>query len=88
VLFGDHIELERLAIYLIIFISLRLFSGGYLLTVEWSGFQVPTSPFKVHVTNKGHSAKVKVEGSGLRGGFVGQDLRAVVDTTEAGNGGL
>lgn len=47
---------------------------------------MPGSPFKVNVTNKGHSAKVKVEGAGLRGGYVGQELRAVVDTSEAGNG--
>lgn len=62
------------------------YPGGYLLYVEWSGFQVPGSPFKVNVTTKGHSDKVTVEGPGLRGGFVGQELRVVVDTTEAGNG--
>lgn len=54
--------------------------------MEWSGFQVPGSPFKVNITTKGHSDKVKVEGPGLRGGYVGQELRAVVDTSEAGNG--
>ena len=57
-----------------------------MLYVEWSGFQIPGAPFKVTVTNKGDSAKVKVEGAGLRGGYVGQELRAVVDTTDAGNG--
>ncbi|XP_052216594.1 filamin-A-like isoform X3 [Dreissena polymorpha] len=62
------------------------YPGGYLLHVEWSGFHVPGSPFKVTVTNKGHGDKVKVEGQGLKGGFVGQQLRAVVDTTAAGNG--
>lgn len=62
------------------------YPGGYLLHVEWSGFQVPGSPFKVNITTKGNSDKVKVEGPGLRGGFVGQELRAVVDTTDAGNG--
>ncbi|XP_045200406.2 filamin-B-like isoform X2 [Mercenaria mercenaria] len=62
------------------------YPGGYLLHVEWSGFQVPGSPFKVNITTKGHSDKVKVDGPGLRGGYVGQELRAVVDTTEAGNG--
>jgi hypothetical protein len=56
--------------------------------VEWSGFQVPGSPFKVNITTKGNSDKVKVEGPGLRGGFVGQELRAVVDTTDAGNGSI
>ena len=35
---------------------------------------------------KGHSDKVKIEGQGLRGGYVGQELRAIVDTSEAGNG--
>ncbi|KAL4219915.1 hypothetical protein ACF0H5_020327 [Mactra antiquata] len=62
------------------------FPGGYLLHVQWSGFDIPGSPFKVNVTNKGHSDKVKIEGRGLKGGYVGQELRAVVDTTEAGNG--
>ncbi|XP_052782303.1 filamin-B-like isoform X2 [Mya arenaria] len=62
------------------------YPGGYLLHVEWSGFHIPGSPFKVNVTNKGHSDKVTVEGAGLRGGYVGQELRAVVDTTAAGNG--
>ena len=33
-----------------------------------------------------YGVQVKVEGPGLKGGFVGQELRAVVDTTQAGNG--
>jgi len=33
-----------------------------------------------------YGVQVKVEGQGLKGGFVGQELRAVVDTTQAGNG--
>ena len=54
--------------------------------VEWSEHQIQGSPFKVTITMKGNSHKVKVEGQGLKGGYVGQELRAVVDTSEAGNG--
>ena len=54
--------------------------------MEWSELQVQGSQFKVTITMKGNSDKVKVEGQGLKGGYVGQELRAIVDTSEAGNG--
>ena len=70
---------------MLLFISVTVV-GGYLLYVEWSGHQVPGSPFKVTITMKGNNDKVKVEGHGLKGGYVGQELRAIVDTSEAGSG--
>lgn len=62
------------------------YPGGYLLHVYWSDLEIPGSPFKVTITTKGHIDKVTVTGQGLKGGYVGQELRAVVDTTDAGNG--
>ncbi|KAJ8310288.1 hypothetical protein KUTeg_012153 [Tegillarca granosa] len=62
------------------------FPGGYLLYVYWSDNLVPGSPYKLTVTTRGASNKVKVSGAGLKGGFVGQELRVVVDISEAGNG--
>lgn len=61
-------------------------TGGYLLYVYWSDNLVPGSPYKLTVTTRGASNKVKVSGAGLKGGFVGQELRVVVDISEAGNG--
>ena len=63
-----------------------IFTGGYLLYVYWSDQLVPECPHKITVTSKGTGRKVKVTGQGLKGGFVGQELRVIVDTTEAGYG--
>ncbi|KAL5004306.1 hypothetical protein ScPMuIL_017762 [Solemya velum] len=63
-----------------------LYPGGFLLYVYWSGKQIPGSPFKVTISLKGFSEKVVVTGPGLKGGYVGQELRISVDTKEAGNG--
>ena len=52
----------------------------------WSDQLVPECPHKITVTSKGTGRKVKVTGQGLKGGFVGQELRVIVDTTEAGYG--
>ncbi|KAK3602502.1 hypothetical protein CHS0354_022370 [Potamilus streckersoni] len=60
--------------------------GGYLLYVFWSEETVPGTPFKVSVLPKGRSNKVLVTGSGLKGGYVGQELCVNVDSREAGNG--
>ncbi|XP_062580675.1 filamin-A-like [Saccostrea cucullata] len=60
--------------------------GAYVLFVYWSEQLVPGCPFKITVSSKGASDKVKVTGQGLRGGYVGQELRLDIDTTEAGFG--
>ncbi|KAL3848275.1 hypothetical protein ACJMK2_019143 [Sinanodonta woodiana] len=60
--------------------------GAYVLYVFWSDEMVPGSPFKVSVLPKGRSNKVLVTGSGLKGGYVGQELCVNIDSREAGNG--
>lgn len=64
------------------------FPGAYLLYVYWSDKLIGGTPYKVTATMKGAGNKVKVTGPGLKGGFVGQDLRVLVDTQAAGNGEL
>jgi filamin len=62
--------------------------GAYLLSISWSDYQVPGSPFKVSVTSGTDSSKVVCTGDGLKGGAVGQELCIVVDTRRAGPGEL
>ena len=63
-----------------------LFLGGYLIYVYWSDKLIGGTPYKVTANTKGAGGKVKVSGPGLKGGYVGQELRITVDTKEAGQG--
>jgi hypothetical protein len=51
-------------------------------------FHCASEYYKITATIKGAGQKVKVSGPGLIGGYVGQDLRVMVDTQEAGNGSI
>lgn len=60
--------------------------GAYLMYIYWSGTKLANVPYKISVSHRGTGGKVKVLGRGLRGGFVGQELRVIVNTTAAGYG--
>ncbi|XP_060074083.1 filamin-A-like [Ylistrum balloti] len=60
--------------------------GAYLMYIYWSGTKLFDVPYKISVSHRGAEGKVKVLGRGLKGGFVGQELRVIVDTTAAGYG--
>ncbi|VDI30244.1 filamin [Mytilus galloprovincialis] len=64
------------------------FPGAYLIYVYWSEHLIGGTPYKISATMKGAGSKVKVSGQGLKGGYVGQELKVTVDTEEAGNGEL
>jgi len=63
-------------------------AGAYLLTVMWSGFPVPMSPFKVTVTSGTKPEKVSCDAETMRRGLVNQEVRGSVDTRRAGPGNL
>ncbi|XP_077987433.1 filamin-A-like [Glandiceps talaboti] len=63
-------------------------AGAYLLHLTWSDKQVEGSPFKVSIAETAHAEKVTVTGSGVREGIVGQPMRAIIDTRDAGPGQL
>ncbi|XP_006823440.1 filamin-A-like [Saccoglossus kowalevskii] len=65
-----------------------LVAGAYLLHLTWSDRQVEGSPFKVSVAQTANAGKVVVTGAGVREGIVGQPVRAVIDTKDAGPGQL
>ncbi|XP_021353779.1 filamin-A-like [Mizuhopecten yessoensis] len=60
--------------------------GAYLLYIYWSGTKLINVPYKLSVSHREAGGKVKVIGRGLKGGFVGQELRVIVNTTFAGYG--
>ena len=71
----------------VILLQLKCLSlGAYLIYVYWSDKLIGGTPYKISATMKGAGNKVKISGPGLKGGYVGQDLRVTVDTQEAGNG--
>ncbi|XP_054721310.1 filamin-A-like [Uloborus diversus] len=62
--------------------------GAYLLNVMWSERQVKGCPLKITVTAACDSQKVACSGDGLRGGTVGKEIKAFIDTRKAGPGEL
>ncbi|GIZ01212.1 filamin-A [Caerostris extrusa] len=62
--------------------------GAYLLNVMWSERQVKGCPLKVNISASCDSQKVACSGDGLRGGTVGKEIKAFIDTRKAGPGEL
>ncbi|XP_064455536.1 filamin-A-like [Ornithodoros turicata] len=62
--------------------------GAYLLNVMWSERQVKGCPLKVTVAATCDASKVQCSGDGLRGGTVGKEIKAFIDTRKAGPGEL
>ncbi len=64
--------------------------GEHLVTVKKFNRQIPGSPFKIIVGSQevGDSSKVKVRGRGISDADAGQMAEFVVDTRDAGYGGL
>ncbi|GBN87324.1 Filamin-A [Araneus ventricosus] len=62
--------------------------GAYLLNVMWSERQVKGCPLKVNICASCDSQKVACSGDGLRGGTVGKEIKAFIDTRKAGPGEL
>lgn len=62
--------------------------GAYLLNVMWSERQVKGCPLKVTVVTSCDANKVSCSGEGLRGGTVGKEIKAFIDTRRAGPGEL
>lgn len=63
-----------------------IITGAYLLNVMWSDRQVRGCPLKVQVTAACDAQKVLCSGDGLRGGTVGKEIKAFIDTRKAGPG--
>ncbi|XP_043237014.1 filamin-A-like isoform X4 [Amphibalanus amphitrite] len=64
--------------------------GQHLVMVKKKGVEIAGSPFKIVVSPKevGDASKVKVEGAALKEGKTHQDNKVLIDTKEAGYGGL
>ncbi|GFQ94830.1 filamin-A [Trichonephila clavata] len=62
--------------------------GAYLLNVMWSERQVKGCPLKVNISASCDAQKVACSGDGLRGGTVGKEIKAFIDTRKAGPGEL
>ncbi|XP_070539365.1 filamin-A-like isoform X2 [Ptychodera flava] len=67
---------------------LPLTAGAYLLHLTWSDKQVEGSPFKVSIAQTARAEKVTVTGNAVREGIVGQPMRSIIDTKDAGPGQL
>ncbi|KYO34434.1 hypothetical protein Y1Q_0021009 [Alligator mississippiensis] len=65
-------------------------AGEHLVTVRRQGQHVPGSPFPVCISQAeiGDAARVRVAGPGLREGHTCQPAAFVIDTRDAGYGGL
>lgn len=65
-------------------------TGEHTVYVKRMGFPIKNSPFKINVSDKevGDSKKVKVTGNGLREGKTHKENEFVIDTRNAGYGGL
>jgi len=64
----------------------RLSLGTYLLNVLWASKQVKGCPLKVSILPRCDASRVLCSGDGLRGGAVGKDIKAFIDTKRAGPG--
>lgn len=65
-------------------------TGEHTVNVKRMGKQIKNSPFKINVSEKevGNAKKVKVTGQALTEGKTHTDNTFVIDTREAGYGGL
>lgn len=65
-------------------------TGEHTVNVKRMGIQIKNSPFKINVTEKevGNAKKVKVTGKALTDGKTHTDNTFVIDTRDAGYGGL
>ena len=65
-------------------------NGEHLVNVKKLGNPIPGSPFKINVLDRdiGNARNVRVSGSGLKEGKTNTPNEIVVDSTEAGFGGL
>ncbi|KAL4226921.1 hypothetical protein ACF0H5_014899 [Mactra antiquata] len=65
-------------------------TGEHLVNVYRNGQPIANSPFKINVgeTELGNASKVKVYGKGLQEGMANEVNEFIVDTREAGYGGL
>ncbi|KAL8611652.1 hypothetical protein ACOMHN_065130 [Nucella lapillus] len=65
-------------------------TGEHLVNVFRNGTHIANSPFKIMVGEKelGNASKVKVSGDGLKEGMANEINEFVVDTREAGYGGM
>ncbi|XP_031619594.1 filamin-A isoform X3 [Contarinia nasturtii] len=65
-------------------------TGEHTVSVKRMGIQIKNSPFKINVTDKevGNAKKVKVTGTALTDGKTHTDNTFVIDTRDAGYGGL
>lgn len=63
-------------------------AGTYLLNVLWAGKQVKGCPLKVSILPRCDASRVLCSGEGLRGGAIGKDIKAFIDTKRAGPGEL
>lgn len=62
--------------------------GTYLLNVLWGHKQVKGCPLKVSILPRCDASRVLCSGEGLKGGAVGKDIKAFIDTKRAGPGEL
>lgn len=64
--------------------------GEHIVNVKRMGIQIKNSPFKINVSDKevGNSKKVKVHGDGISSGKTHVENNFVIDTRNAGYGGL
>ena len=62
------------------------FSGTYLLNVIWGQKQVKGCPLKVSILPSCDAKRVICSGDGLKGGSVGKEIKAFIDTRRAGPG--
>ncbi|KAH9416793.1 hypothetical protein DERP_011908 [Dermatophagoides pteronyssinus] len=62
--------------------------GTYLLNVLWNQKQVKGCPLKVPILPSCDSKRVICTGDGLKGGTIGKEIKAFIDTRRAGPGEL
>lgn len=62
--------------------------GTYLLNVLWNQKQVKGCPLKVPILPSCDAKRVICTGDGLKGGTIGKEIKAFIDTRRAGPGEL
>lgn len=72
--------------YLVNFTPTEL--GEYLLSIQFGGQPISSTPYRFTCTPGGDASAVRAWGPGLEGGIVCRPAEFVIDTREAGQGGL
>ena len=62
--------------------------GTYLLNVHWNQKQVKGCPMKISILPSCDAKRVICTGDGLKGGTIGKEIKAFIDTRRAGPGEL